>query len=149
MPRFGIYLALCLTFSIGAHVLLGSSPARNLLQGSPFLERLEELFSLEAGGSLLLIHCWTELALNSHFHRIIELFELEGTSEGHLVQLECNEQRHLQLNQVAQSPIQSDLECHLGCPFFKGTEEPVHVEKRVGCVGCAPKQHQDHWPKPS
>jgi len=27
-------------------------------------------------------------------HRIIESFELEGTLEGHLVQLPCNEQGH-------------------------------------------------------
>ena len=36
--------------------------------------------------------------------RIIELFELEGTFKGHLVQLLCNEQGHPQLNQAAQSP---------------------------------------------
>ena len=34
-------------------------------------------------------------------HRIIESFELEGTLKGHLVQLSCNEQEHLQLDQVA------------------------------------------------
>lgn len=40
----------------------------------------------------------------------MELFELEGTFKGHLVQLPCNEQRHLQLNEVAQSPVQPNLE---------------------------------------
>ena len=34
----------------------------------------------------------------------------EGTLKGHLVQLPRNEQGHLQLHQVAQSPIQPDLE---------------------------------------
>lgn len=32
------------------------------------------------------------------------------TSKGHLVQLACIEQGHLQLEQVAQSPIQPDFE---------------------------------------
>ena len=36
--------------------------------------------------------------------RIIESFQLEGNIKGHLVQLPCNE--HIQLSQVAQSPIQ-------------------------------------------
>ena len=39
--------------------------------------------------------------LGSWFHRIIELFELEGTFKGHLVQLPYNEQGHLQLHQGA------------------------------------------------
>ena len=41
-------------------------------------------------------------------HKIIEPFELEVTLKG---QLSCNEQGHLQLNQVAQSSIQPDLQC--------------------------------------
>ena len=48
------------------------------------------------------------------FHRFIEMFELEGTFKGHLVQLPCSDQGHLQLDQVAQSPIQPDLECLQG-----------------------------------
>ena len=38
---------------------------------------------------------------------IIESLELEGTFKGHLVQLPCNEQGHAQLDQVAQSPVQT------------------------------------------
>ena len=34
-------------------------------------------------------------------HRIIELLELERTFKGHLIQLPCSEQGHLQLHQVA------------------------------------------------
>ena len=47
-------------------------------------------------------------------YRSIELFELEGTLKGHLVQFLCNEQGHLQLDEVAQSPIQPDPECLQG-----------------------------------
>ena len=43
--------------------------------------------------------------------RFMESFELEGTPKGHLVQLPCNEQGHLQLHQVAQNPVQPDLVC--------------------------------------
>jgi len=52
-------------------------------------------------------------AQNRH-HRIIESFELEGALKGHLVQLFCNEQGHLHLDQVAQSPAHPDLECFHG-----------------------------------
>jgi len=45
---------------------------------------------------------------------IIESFELERTLKGHLLQLLCNELGHLQLDQVAQSPVQPDLECLQG-----------------------------------
>jgi len=45
------------------------------------------------------------------FQRIKESFEWEETPKGHLIQLSCNEQGHLQLHQVLQSPIQPDLEC--------------------------------------
>jgi len=42
-------------------------------------------------------------------NRIMKSFELEGTSEGHLVQYPCNEQGHPQLDQVAQSNLQPSL----------------------------------------
>ena len=35
---------------------------------------------------------------------VIELYELEGTLKGHLVQLPCNEQGQLQLHQVLTAP---------------------------------------------
>jgi len=41
----------------------------------------------------------------------MESFEWEGTFKGHLVQLPCNEQGYLQIDQIAQSLIQPDLEC--------------------------------------
>jgi len=43
-------------------------------------------------------------------HRI-GLVVLEGTFKVHPVQSPCNEQGNLQLDQVAQSPVQSDLQC--------------------------------------
>lgn len=43
----------------------------------------------------------------------MESFVLDRTGKG-LDQLCCNEQEHLQLGQVAQSPVQHDLECLQG-----------------------------------
>jgi len=58
---------------------------------------------------------------------IIELFELEGTLKDHLVQLPCNEQRHLQLDQVAHSTIQPHLKCVQGLGFYYPSGQPVPV----------------------
>jgi len=44
----------------------------------------------------------------SRNHRIIEWFRLGGMFAGHLVQPLYHEQGHLQLDQVAQSPVQPD-----------------------------------------
>lgn len=52
--------------------------------------------------------------IESEDYRIIELFELDGTPKGHIVQLLCSEQGHLQLDQFPQSSIQPDLE------YFQG-----------------------------
>ena len=45
---------------------------------------------------------------------ITAMFDLEGTLKGHLVQIPCNEQGHLLLDQVVQSPIQHGYECLQG-----------------------------------
>lgn len=42
-------------------------------------------------------------------HRIVEWFGMGGTVKGHLVQLSCHEQEHLQPDQAAQSLVQPDL----------------------------------------
>ena len=52
-------------------------------------------------GPNLVLHIWN--------HGITQLFELEGILKGHLVQTPCNEQAHLHLDQVAQSPVQLGL----------------------------------------
>ena len=76
----------------------------------------------------------------------MELFELEETFEGLLVQLHCNEQGHLQQDQVAQNLVQPDLECHqsLNCAHFwwntvVGLEpiSPGHfVSERQEAISC-------------
>ena len=59
-----------------------------------------------------------------HHHGIIESLELERTSEGHLVQLPCNE--HLQL-EVAQGLIQPHLQSLQGQGIHHITGQPVPV----------------------
>jgi len=54
------------------------------------------------------------LRSSKDLHRITECFGLEGTFRGHLAQPPCSEQGHLQPDQVAQSPVQPDLECSQG-----------------------------------
>ena len=56
--------------------------------------------------------------------RITELLVLEGIFEGQLVQLPCSEQGHLQLDHIAQNPIQPDLGCLQG--QLSGQPLPVH-----------------------
>ena len=46
--------------------------------------------------------------------RIVECLGLEASCRGHLAQPLCSEQGHLQLDQVAQSPVQPDIECFHG-----------------------------------
>ena len=52
-----------------------------------------------------------ELCTTTYTCMVTELFQLDRTFKGHLVHVPCNEQGHLQLYQVAQSPVQPDLEC--------------------------------------
>ena len=67
-------------------------------------------------------------------------FELEGTFKGHLVQLPWNKKGHLQLDQVAQSPVQPELEC-LQVQDFHHSSQTVHVQ--VLCVSFAGASNTD------
>ena len=60
--------------------------------------------------------------LDSPDHRLTDLFELEGTFKGHLVQLPCNEQGHLHLDQDAQSTVQPEINVVVG----PGSGDMVH-----------------------
>jgi len=72
--------------------------------------------------------------LHSILHyRIIEWFGLEGTFKGHLVQPPSNEQGHLQLDQVAQSPVQPGLECFQGWGIYHFSGQPIPVFHHPHC----------------
>ena len=64
---------------------------------------------------------------DSKRNRIVECFGLEGTFRGQLAQPPCSEQGHLQLDQVAQSPIQPGFECfqEWGLHYLSGQPVPV------------------------
>ena len=69
--------------------------------------------------------------------RIIDLLELEGTLKCNSFQLPCNGQGHVQLYHVAQSFIQSDLECFQGwCIHVSG--QHVSVLHYPNCKNCFP-----------
>jgi len=68
-----------------------------------------------------------EQAASTADHRTIERFGLEWTFRGHLAQPPCSEQGHLQLDQVAQSPIQPGLEYFQGWGLHYLSGQPVPV----------------------
>jgi len=70
--------------------------------------------------------------------RIIERVGLEVSFKGHLVQPPCNEQGHLQLSQVAQSPVQSDPECFQGWGICHLSGQPVPVPHHSHCKKLLP-----------
>ena len=57
--------------------------------------------------------------------QILESFELEGTFKCHLVQLPCNEQRHLQLNPVLRAPSSLTLGVCTGIHHLSGQPVPL------------------------
>jgi len=65
---------------------------------------------------------------------MIGSFELEGTHEGHLVPLSCDKQGDLQLDQVAWSPLQPDLECPQGPGIHHFSGQPVPLPHHF-CIG--------------
>jgi len=52
---------------------------------------------------------------------------LKEIFKGHLVQPPCNKQGHLQLDEVAQRPIQSGLKCFQGWGIFHLSGQSVPV----------------------
>ena len=65
----------------------------------------------------------------NHLNEMHRIIELEGTLRGHLVQLPCNGQGHLQLEQHAQSPIQPYTEHHQGWGIHHLSGQPVLVPR--------------------
>jgi len=58
---------------------------------------------------------------------------LEGTLKGHLVQILCNEQGHVQQDWGAQSLVQPDLECLQGWGSHHLSEQSVPVPHHPYC----------------
>lgn len=73
--------------------------------------------------------------LKYEFHRITQLFELDGTFKGQLVQLPCYKQGHLQLDHVAQSPT---LECLQEQSTYQFPGQPIPVPRQPSCKKLLP-----------
>ena len=58
---------------------------------------------------------------------------LERTFKAHLEQTPCNEQGHLPLDQIAQSPVQPDLKCLQGWGLHYLSGQPVPVFHHTHC----------------
>ena len=76
---------------------------------SPVTDYQWHLQGLKLG--LVLFNTFTNAWIREQAHRIIEWFGLEGIFKIIQFQSSCYRQRHLLLDQVAQSPIQPGLEC--------------------------------------
>ena len=63
----------------------------------------------------------------AEYHRITEWFGLEGTLKILQFQPPCRGQGHLPLDQVAQSPMQHDLEHFQGGGIHSFSGQPVPV----------------------
>ena len=72
-------------------------------------------------------------------HGIIKCFGLEVTFSGHIDHPPCSEQGHLQLDQVAQSPVQPGLECFQGWGLHYLSGKPVSVFHHTHCKKYPPK----------
>jgi len=67
------------------------------------------------------------VAEGQNFMESLDSLEWEDTLKGHLDQSSCTEQRHLQLDQVAQSPVQPGLEYLQEQGTHHFSEQPVPV----------------------
>jgi len=68
-----------------------------------------------------------EVAIHSINHKTIEWFGLEGHFKDHPVHPPCNKQGHLELDQVAQSPLQPDTEFFQRWGIYHLSGQPVPV----------------------
>jgi len=73
------------------------------------------------------------LVLQLRITKIIKSLELEGTFKGRLAQLSCTKQGLLQLDRVAQNPVQPDLECVQGQGIHHISGHPVPMPYHPHC----------------
>lgn len=76
-----------------------------------------------------------ETGNNPWKYRIIEYFGVDRTIICHPVHTPCNEQAHLQLGWVAQSPVQPDLECFQGRAIYREVSLGISlIKKSLPCI---------------